>query len=209
MNEAAHVCRVDGFSTSTRLLERVMPEFDSTKMVRVCEFSGCGKPFIAKGLCASHYKQYRSGKPLSPLYQTQRQKGSPPRIEYDEQECPNPKLKGPCHISRIGYRTDGYCHVRLGSKLVQVHRYVWERDVGPIPDGMEVDHQCRVRSCVNIDHLRTVTHQINTTENVVGIGWQIMAQRTHCKNGHPFDQENTHLDKNGHRRWPGLQPTKV
>src|SRR6185436_7300937 len=46
-------------------------------------------------------------------------------------------------------------------------------------------------ACCNVDHLRCVTNQVNTTENVVNHQWQVMAARTHCKNGHEFTPENT------------------
>lgn len=45
------------------------------------------------------------------------------------------------------------------------HRVAWELYRGPIPDGMYIDHVCRVRCCVNPDHLRVVTHRLNNIEN--------------------------------------------
>ena len=44
----------------------------------------------------------------------------------------------------------------------QAHRVFWERERGPIPDGLELDHLCEQRDCVNVDHLEPVTHAENT-----------------------------------------------
>jgi len=55
----------------------------------------------------------------------------------------------------------GYGQIRQNKKLYQAHRVSWEWAVGPIPNGMEIDHRCRVKQCVNPDHLRVVTHKQN------------------------------------------------
>lgn len=60
---------------------------------------------------------------------------------------------------------NGYGHFKVGGrkgKMLYAHRFAYELLVGPIPDGMQVDHQCRVRSCVNPAHLRLVTNKQNT-----------------------------------------------
>lgn len=69
------------------------------------------------------------------------------------------------------------------------HRLVWIALKGEVPEGLVLDHLCRVRHCVNPDHLRVVTH----TENVlIGISPSaINARKTHCKHGHEFTPENT------------------
>lgn len=55
----------------------------------------------------------------------------------------------------------GYGRLRVNGRKVQAHRYAWERERGPIPDGMVIDHRCYERSCVNVDHLRLATPQEN------------------------------------------------
>lgn len=167
----------------------------NNESVSFCQFPGCVKPTESKrrrGLCRGHRTQEDRGQPLRPLLK-RRPSGTPPVIEYDESPCPRPDLKGPCHIFRGGKR-DGYGQVYLNGKIVSVHVYVWSLVKGsPVDEGMEVDHQCRVRPCCNVDHLREVTHQVNCTENIVGHMGQVHREKTHCPQGHPYDENNTYI----------------
>lgn len=83
------------------------------------------------------------------------------------------------------------------SGLVEAHRWSYEYYVGPIPDGLQIDHLCRVHSCVNPQHLEPVTQRENALRGYGMSG--IYARRTHCKNGHEYTPENTHMMKSG--RW--------
>lgn len=84
----------------------------------------------------------------------------------------------------------GYGRFWTGEKLVSAHRTVWELLVGPIGDTL--DHLCRVRHCVNPDHLEPVAQGVNTLR---GYGPTAQnARKTHCKNGHPFNEANTWLE---------------
>ncbi len=166
-----------------------MSTVQSTKSV--CEFPNCGRKIIGRGLCNGHFQQRRLGKVLKPLYDAQRPKGSLPRIICDEAPCPRADLEGPCHIFRGGKSTNGYGVIQWEGRSVRVHRYIWIAANGPVPDGLEIDHQCRVRPCCNIDHLRLVTRQVNCTENAIGAYWQINAAKTHCPQGHEYTEANT------------------
>lgn len=120
-----------------------------------------------------------------------RRRGSSPSIVCDEAPCPSPTVSGSCHIYRFGKTSKGYGQTSIRSRAVLVHRYVWEVENGPIPAGLEIDHQCRNRACCNPDHLRVVTKKTNVTENVVGNCWQRELAKTHCPKGHPYDEQNT------------------
>lgn len=74
------------------------------------------------------------------------------------------------------------------------HRWLYAEVVEPIPAGLELDHLCFARSCVNPDHLEPVTRRVNVARNA----W---ARATHCKWGHPFDEANTYYRRdNGTRQ---------
>ena len=52
---------------------------------------------------------------------------------------------------------DGYGHIQIGRKMCRAHRVAYEWLVGPIPEGLTIDHLCSVRNCVNPSHLEPVT----------------------------------------------------
>lgn len=83
----------------------------------------------------------------------------------------------------------GYGRFWDGHRQQQAHRAAYELLVGPIPDGLQIDHLCRNRGCVNPAHLEPVTQR----ENVLrGIGPTANnAGKTHCKRGHEYTPENT------------------
>lgn len=85
-----------------------------------------------------------------------------------------------CWMWQGSISPEGYA--RIGGKYV--HRIVCEWAHGPIPEGHEVDHLCRVRACVNPEHLEAVTHQTNMLRGMSPSAITIRTDR--CKNGHPF-----------------------
>lgn len=77
------------------------------------------------------------------------------------------------------------------------HRVAYELSVGPIPDGLVIDHLCRNRACVNPDHLEPVTHRVNLLR---GEGLTaIHAAQTHCAHGHEYTPSNTYVRPGGTR----------
>jgi hypothetical protein len=93
----------------------------------------------------------------------------------------------------IGAKTyRGYGAFWDGKKHSNGHRYSYELHSGvEIPDGMQIDHLCRVTYCVNPKHLELVTRK----ENMRRMGDAV----THCRMGHAYAPENTYKDKRGSR----------
>ena len=93
--------------------------------------------------------------------------------------------------------SNGYGVLNIGNRRRQAHRVVYEYFRGPIPEGLEIDHLCRVHPCVNPGHLEAVTHAENMRR-----GMSLPAQnsrKTHCTRGHELFGDNLRVDKNGRR----------
>jgi hypothetical protein len=84
----------------------------------------------------------------------------------------------------------GYANVRFGGKSRLAHRVMYELVNGPIPDGLQLDHLCRVRSCINPAHLQPVTARENTRRSPVANAAK-NGRKTACLYGHQFTEENT------------------
>lgn len=97
----------------------------------------------------------------------------------------------------------GYGHIAWADRPNHMvhrstHRTMWLALKGPIPEGRDLDHLCRVRACCNPDHLEPVTRQTNLLR-----GETIPAARaavTSCPQGHEYTEENTLLSKAGQRQ---------
>jgi hypothetical protein len=82
-------------------------------------------------------------------------------------------------------------------KTWNAHRYVYEYLIGPIPEGLSLDHLCRVRHCVNPQHLEPVSIRTNLLRGQGTTGAK--SRQTHCIHGHIFDAANTSIRPNGTR----------
>jgi hypothetical protein len=96
-------------------------------------------------------------------------------------------------IMANGYGVFGVWREDLGRfSNTLAHRWAYTSLVGPIPAGMEIDHLCRRRNCIRVDHLEIVTHAQNQRRMSEAV--------THCrKAGHEYTPENTYVNASGSR----------
>lgn len=86
------------------------------------------------------------------------------------------------YVDKTGYAWHSGTHVP---------RLTWTREFGvPFPEGLEPDHLCRVRSCVNPYHIEPVTRLEN-------IKRAVRQRKTHCPQDHPYDENNSYIDSRG------------
>lgn len=101
-----------------------------------------------------------------------------------------------CWEWKASHDTRGYGLLWLNRRWIGAHRFAYELLVGPIPDGLEIDHLCRNKSCVNPAHLEPVTHLENMRRadyGSKGDRGKHNAVKTHCPVGHPYTADNTKL----------------
>ena len=102
-----------------------------------------------------------------------------------------PGLNG-CILWTAALTANGYARFSSQGVDFRAHRLAYEWAKGPVSDDLVIDHLCRVRRCVNPDHLEAVTH----AENMRRGEW---ANKTHCPRGHEYTPENTYVAKTGWR----------
>ena len=104
---------------------------------------------------------------------------------------------GDCWGWRAAINSHGYGVFSLGGVVQYAHRLAYQCLVGPIPDGLTIDHLCRVRSCVNPGHLEPVTHRENTLRGATLPAAN--ARKTHCPKGHRYAGDNLYVRPRGGR----------
>lgn len=107
------------------------------------------------------------------------------------------KRAGGCWLWTGALDHAGYGKLWSKGRYQRAHRLAYEAWVGPIPEGMQLDHLCRTRHCVNPKHLEPVTGAENTLR---GAGFAaVNAAKARCVRGHAFDEANTYINPSGSR----------
>lgn len=139
----------------------------------VCSVDGCEQPMKARGWCNTHYARWRL-------------RGTVETRTVDIRFWEKVDKRGPdeCWLWTAARGPGGYGFFTRGrGHSPLVHRFAYELLVGPIPEGLTIDHLCRTKLCVNPAHLEPVSNAENVRRANRG--------KSHCKYGHPFDDENT------------------
>lgn len=160
---------------------------------KTCSFVDCPRPTNAKGLCKAHRKrQLRWGDPAITYghhpSETQRFWS---KVNKRGPMPPQSVAPGSCWEWMAAKTSGGYGQFWSKPALVVSHRYAYELLIGPIPEGLQLDHLCRNRACINPQHLEPVTQQVNILR-----GFSVATTnrlKTHCPHGHQYTSENTYI----------------
>jgi hypothetical protein len=159
-------------------------------MTAVCLLDGCDNPVKARGMCNTHYTRWRKHGDPSKVWR----RGQ--RMTLTDRFWSKVDRSGSCWLWVGKQNNRGYGIFHADGRSLLAHRVAYELEVGPIPDGLTLDHVrskgCRNRHCVNPDHLEPVTQR----ENVLrGSGFAALnAAKTHCPRGHQYTPENTYAN---------------
>lgn len=146
-----------------------------------CAVTDCDAPRATRGWCQAHYMRWRRhGSVTSSIPVRRLIRGDDHRrfwVKVDKQ----PGEDG-CWLWTSAKNHAGYGVFQLRTQTARAHRWIYEQEVGSIPEGLQLDHLCRTRSCVRPSHLEPVTARENTMR---GEGPSARnAQKTHCFRGH-------------------------
>lgn len=102
-----------------------------------------------------------------------------------------PEPNSGCWLWLGGLAGGGYATMWGGRSMIRAGRWAYQTFVGPIPYGLELDHKCRVRCCVNPAHLEPVTHTENVRRGDAGkVNRARQLGKHRCDKGHLFTPEN-------------------
>ena len=177
-----------------------------------CTEKGCGKPHRSKGLCALHYdRKRRTGRTdlanppaEKPWHHIPR--NADPLVRFMARVV---VTEWGCWEWQDSLNKGGYGQFQMNGKRLLAHRASYLLHVGPIPDGLDLDHLCHTRDpdcpggdgcphrrCVAPDHLEPVTRSVNLQRGNTGL-WRTYI--THCPKNHPYDEVNTYYSRRGGR----------
>lgn len=176
--------------------------------MKICQDCGAEPKSLSRGRCqtcyARHIRAMKQAGTFEPRYKGSRH-NRPVKDRVLEKTTPG---WGGC-IIWTGGKSDGYGMIGINGRERVVHRVLYEILVGPVPDGLELDHTCHTESldcpggrcihrrCINPHHLEPVTSEENKMRGRSPI--VANAFKTHCPHGHEYTDDNTYVNPGGYR----------
>lgn len=197
-------------------------------MPRACSVEGCDKQLLAGGLCAMHYQRLRRlgtldlpAQPKIPpcqaagcdrphyckgycsLHHNRLQRIGrlelEPKPTLEERFWANVQKTDGCWLWLGRPGPNGYGKMAVAGVEDYAHRISYKLANGEIPDGLEIDHTCRIRLCVRPDHLRAATSKQNCeNQDSVGRGRSVVRGVTWDKRRQRWVAQLTHNYQNHH-----------
>lgn len=143
-------------------------------MNTTCKHPGCVRDVHKSGYCNAHYLRQRRGQDMDAPHRSD--------VSPEDRFFAKVDKTGDCWLWTAAKSTVGYGKFRADCGLRAAHRVAYEWANGPIPTGLDLDHTCHVRACVNPDHLRLATNAENhqnlqgaqgdSTSGVRGVHWE-------------------------------------
>lgn len=155
-----------------------------------CQEDGCVRVAHAQGRCNRHYMRALRAGTVMPLTRPTSEQRFWSKVDRDG---PVPDYRpdlGPCWLWTAATYPGGYGS--FAGTPTRAHRWAYENVIGPIPDGLHLDHLCRIPPCVNPSHLEPVTNAENHRRAAAAV--------TRCNNGHEYTPQNTRVDRHGWRK---------
>ena len=143
-----------------------------------CSVEGCGRTAESRGWCVAHWERWKKYGDPRPDVPVRRRFKSP-----EEAIAENVTRDGECILWAGTVNSRGHGHLRMDGRMRLVHRFAWEKENGPIPEGMQIDHICHNPSCINVTHLRVATPAENSRHRRGATAANLSGYRGVSRNG--------------------------
>ncbi len=154
-----------------------------------CSQEGCEGGAERRGWCIKHYRRWqRYGDPgFAKMPRVTSPADALGRLQHVVDSATG------CWLARRGVdkKHTGYASVWFQGRNHLAHRLSYQVNVGPIPEGLQLDHLCRRRECFNPEHLEPVTARENILRSPIAVA-TLNAAKTHCPQGHEYTPENVY-----------------